>query len=138
MKRKLNLWVTLGILQIIVAIGAIPFGIGFIRDPSGQSAGMNISMLDNSPFIDFYFPGLFLLIFLGLGNLLSGAVSFLKIEVSGFLGLALGTILMCWLFLQVWWIGFTSFLQPLLFIFGFFEALTGFILLRRVIRLVEP
>ena len=134
----MNLYVILGILQIIVAIGAVPSGLHFLRDPSGVSSGMNLAMLDNSPFIDFFFPGLFLLVFLGLGNLLGGVVTFMKIEVSGFIGLALGIILMLWIFLQVWWIGFTSFLQPTLFILGAIESFIGFILLRRVIRLVDP
>ena len=92
MKRRFSRYHILAIMQVIIAIGAIPTGISFIRDPSGVSSGLNIGLLDNSPFIDFYFPGLFLLVFLGFGNIAGAMISGLKIEVSGFLGLILESL----------------------------------------------
>jgi hypothetical protein len=134
MKIKVNSNFILCIIQIVVAIGAIPVGILLLMDPGGQKIGTTIAVLRNSPFIDFFFPGLFLLIFLGIGNLSSAIVTFLKIEVAGFLGLVFGLILMVWIVFQIYWIGYNNFLQPLFFILGGIEAVIGYQLLRSEIN----
>jgi hypothetical protein len=134
MKIKANLNYILSIIQVIVAIGAIMGGILFLIDPSGHKSGASTAILVNSPFPDFFFSGLFLLIFIGIGNLLSFVVTLLKIEVAGFLGIVFGVILMIWIVLQVYWIGLTNFLQPLVFILGGIEAVIGYMLLRSVIK----
>jgi len=134
MKTKANLSYVLCIIQLIVVIGAIPEGILYLIDPTGHKSGTSTSVLINSPFVDFFFPGLFLLIFIGFSHLSSAIITILKIEVAGFLGILFGIILMIWIILKIHWIGYSSFLQPLFFILGIIEAVTGFILLRRVIR----
>ena len=134
MKIKANLNCILCIIQVILAIGAITGGILFLIDPSGHKSGTSTAILVNSPFTDFFFAGLFLLLFIGIGNLLSFVVTLLKIEVAGFLGIVFGAFLMVWIVLQVNWIGLNNFLQPLCFILGGIEAAIGYMLLRRTIR----
>jgi hypothetical protein len=134
MKIKVDFYYILGILQILIAVGAILSGIAFVIDPSGHKNGISTATLVNSPFTDFFFPGLFLLTFNGMGNLVSAFMSFIKIEVSGFLGLAFGIILMVWIVLQVYWMGYGSILQPVYFILGGVEAIIGVKLLRSVIK----
>ncbi len=134
MKLKATLSNILCIIQVIIAVRAILEGILFVIDPSGHKNGTSIAVLVNSPFFDFFFPGLFLLIFIGISNLSSAIVTFLKIEVAGFLGIIFGIILMIWIVLQTYWIGFNGFLQPLFFILGAIETVIGFQLLRKVIH----
>ena len=134
MNLALNKRYIQALIQIIIAAGAIPGGITFLIDPSGARSGTSSSLLINSPFVDFFFPGLFLLVIIGGGNLVSSIVTFLKIEVSGFLGIILGIILMLWIVLQVYWIGYGSLLQPFFFLIGSMETLIGYRLLRSVVK----
>jgi hypothetical protein len=134
MKVKFSLYFLLGVLQCLIAIGAIPAGITFVIDPSGHRSGISKAILENSPFLDFFFPGLFLIVYHGAGNIISAILCFFKHPVSGFLGILFGFILMLWIVLQVYWIGYGSILQPVYFILGGVEAVIGYILLRREIR----
>ncbi len=67
----------LGILQLFISLGAIPAGISFLLDPSGKGLGMATDLLKNSPFINFFIPGLYLLSINGIGNLI-GAIFLLE------------------------------------------------------------
>lgn len=119
---------SLGILQLLIGIGAVPAGVGLVLDPSGAGLGFDIRWLEASPFRDFLFPGLFLLIVNGLGNLLGSVASFRGWRQAGNLGLALGILLVLWILLQVHWIGLGSWLQPAYFVFGLAEcALAAFV-----------
>ncbi|MGA3015065.1 MAG: hypothetical protein ABSD71_13645 [Bacteroidales bacterium] len=133
---KINLrfnYILLGI-QIMIAIAAIPAGILFLIDPSGHKNGTSSAILANSPFIDFFIPGLILLLFIGIGNFSGTVLTILRKEVSGFIGIIFGIMLMVWIVLQVYWIGYSSFLQPVFFVLGLIEAAIGYILLLRVIK----
>jgi hypothetical protein len=69
-----------------------------------------------------------------MGSFSGTVITILRKEVSGFIGIVIGIILMVWIVLQVYWIGYSSFLQPLFFFLGLIEAVIGYILLARVIR----
>jgi len=47
----------LGSLQMITAIGAIPAGIGYLIDTTGEGMGASIELLSNSPLKSFLLPG---------------------------------------------------------------------------------
>jgi hypothetical protein len=134
MKIHLRFNYILLVIQILVTIAAIPAGILFLIDPTGQKNGIPISILANSPFIDFFIPGLILLLFIGMGNFSGTILTILKKEVSGFIGIVFGIFLMVWIVLQIYWIGYSSILQPVFFLVGLIEAVIGYILLARVIR----
>jgi len=128
MRKSKKYYILLGIIQIFIAISAIPAGITFIIDPSGQLNGTTTELLTNSPFSNFLIPGLFLLIVHGVGNLFSALLSFQRLNIASFAGMLLGTILILWIIFQVAWIGLSSFLQPLFFAIGIIEAVLGFII----------
>lgn len=134
MKINLRFNYILLVIQILVAIAAIPAGILFLIDPTGHKNGTSLSILANSPFIDFFIPGLILLLFIGMGNFSGTVLTILRKEVSGFIGIVFGIMLMIWIVLQVYWIGYSSFLQPVFFVLGLIEAVIGYILLLRVIK----
>ncbi|MCB0497150.1 MAG: hypothetical protein KDC79_13505 [Cyclobacteriaceae bacterium] len=122
----------LGILQSIIAIGAIIGGVGMCMDPTGKTDGVTLKLLQESPFNDYWYPGLFLLIVHGLGNIIAAYISFTKKHISGILGMALGGILIFWVVMQFYWIGFNHDLQPAFLVFGTAEAFLGFLIQRDV------
>ena len=124
-QRLKRLVVGLGVFQILIGISAIAGGYGFIGDPTGASMGMNLDLLEEAPFPDFFVPGLFLLSVNGVGHLAAGILTFLKFRYAGEVAVFFGAVLVVWIIIQVLWIGLTSFLQPLYFIFGLVEILLG-------------
>lgn len=127
------LYISLGIIQIFVAFGAIPVGFMMIANPDGSSLGMPLSLLKNSPFTNFFIPGLFLFLINGFFNLFGGILSLKKHKFSPITSLVLGIILMMWISIQVYFITLNSFLQPLFFIIGLIESILSYILLKKEI-----
>ncbi|MCB9320444.1 MAG: hypothetical protein H6570_14270 [Lewinellaceae bacterium] len=127
MTWKYNL---LGLLQLVVALGAIPAGLALIIYPDGAAVGMSTTLLSQAPFKDFLIPGLFLLIGNGLSNGFGGMLAFLHRPVAGTLGLLLGVFLMAWVLIQVYFIGYLSFLQPLMFGLGVIISGLGWLIVR--------
>lgn len=122
----------LGILQSIIAVGAIIGGIGMCMDPSGRADGIPLRLLDDSPFQDFWYPGLFLLIVHGIGNILSAIISFAKKEISGVFGMAMGSLLILWVSMQLIWIGYYNALQPAFITFGAVQVWLGYLIYRDI------
>ena len=122
----------LGILQMLIGIGAVPAGIAMISDPSGRSLGMPLEMLVNSPFADFLVPGVFLLVVNGIGSLLGGIASFNRHRYAGEIAAGLGTFLVVWIAAQVWWMG-VHWLHVLYFVLGLVELTLGLKLRRNLV-----
>ena len=117
----------LGILQIFVAIMAIPAAIMLIMDTSGESLGLNLEILQSSPFSDFLIPGLFLLLVNGLGSMIGAFWTFRQSLHAAKAAMVLGLILIGWILIQVYFIGMTHFLQPLFLFVGIAELLMGYL-----------
>jgi len=111
----------LGIIQLFVAIGALPAGYSMIVEPDGSGLGMTLDILTNSPFSNFFIPGIFLFTVNGVFNLISAFLSFFKYKYSHLLGLGLGIALLIWVSVQVYSIGLTHILQPIYFAIGTIE-----------------
>ena len=125
-------FIILGSVQLFVALGAIPAGLMFLLDTSGAMMGTSQAMLAHSPFSSFLIPGLFLLVVNGLGNAAGAVLSFKRKSLAAMAGLFLGIVLCLWIVIQVYMIGFISFLQPLMFAVGVVEAVTGWMLYRKL------
>jgi len=113
-----KLYFILGTLQVLTAIGAIPAGIGYLMDTSGQGMGTSPELLANSPLKSFLLPGLFLLLVNGLAHIGGSILSFSRHRYAGYAGLILGILLTLWIIIQVAWISLTSFLQPVFLLLG--------------------
>lgn len=122
---------TLGSLQLITALGAIPAGMGYLSDTSGGAMGVSTEMLANSPLKSFLLPGLFLLFINGLGNAAGAWLSFSGKKSAGSFGFALGVLLTLWIIIQVYWIGYGSFLQPLFLAIGLVNTYLGWRIRRK-------
>jgi len=132
MKKDKKYFVILAVIQIFIALGAIPAGILFTIEPNGQLMGTTTAMLADSPFPDFLIPGLFLLIVNGFGNVLCAIISIKKSNLAGVAAMFLGSVMCIWIVSQVAWIGYNSFLQPLFFVIGFAEATLGYVIYKKL------
>ncbi len=97
-------FIILGSLEVFTALGAIPAGIGYLLDTSGQKMGVTTDMLANSPLDSFLLPGLFLLFVNGIANAAGAFLSFSRNRYAGHAGVILGIILVIWIIIQVSWI----------------------------------
>ncbi len=120
----------LGIIQLFVALGALPAGYLFFIEPDGSKMGMTLSVLEGSPFRDFLIPGIFLFTVNGVFNLISSFLSFFGYRYSFAAGIILGLSLIVWVSVQVYSIGLTHFLQPAYFIIGIAEIIVSILLYR--------
>jgi len=116
----------LGIIQVIISIGAIPAGLSMIIEPNGTGVGMSAEVLLTSPFQNFFIPGISLLVVNGLFNAVGAFLSFTRNKYAGIFGLMLGIILLLWISIQVYFIGLIHFLQPLFFVIGIIEIILGY------------
>jgi hypothetical protein len=118
-------FIILGSLQAFTAIGAIPAGIGFLLDITGEGMGLSTEALANSPLDSFLLPGLFLLIVIGLANASGAWLSFTVNRFAGHAGLILGGVLCLWIVIQVVWLTLSSFMQPLFLAIGLADIFLG-------------
>lgn len=128
MKKRTNL--ILGIVQIFVALGALPAGYSMIVEPSGRDLGMTVEALEGSPFSNYLIPGIALFTINGLFNIAGALFSFRRSRLAGPAGLVLGTAMIVWIVVQVNSVGLSHFLQPAYFAIGIFEIYLSVIILR--------
>ncbi len=114
----------LGILQALIGLTAIAGGFRLISNPNGIP-DFPIEWLSNSPFNNYFIPGLVLLIVIGLGNVLAGTVTFLRKRYSGSIAIVFGIFLILYMATEVWFVGLRNFLQPLYFILGVIVLILG-------------
>ena len=122
-KRRL-LTYSLGVFQAFIGITAIAGGFRLVSNPNGTS-DIPIEWINSSPFTNYLIPGLVLLIVIGVGNVLGGIFSFLSKKYAGGIAAMLGTFLVLFMIIEVWFIGLRNFLQPLYFILGSIVLVLG-------------
>lgn len=118
---------------LFIGIGAVAGALGMIIDPTGKSMGMDAMLLyfQKLPFADvlfqdFLFPGIALLIVNGITNLTAAGLLLAKKEVGVLLGGIFGVTLMLWICIQFYMFPL-NFMSTIYFVFGFCQAITGFV-----------
>ena len=114
-QRPTLLLLALSAVLIFVALMGFIGGALFVSDPSGAGMGMTLAALENTLFVDFFIPGLLLMLLYGIGGLvvlyaiwIKPRVPFLS-QLTGFtrehwawdLTLLLGVGLLIWLIYQL-------------------------------------
>jgi hypothetical protein len=126
-------WLAFGLggLQVLIGLCGVAGGFGLVTEPSGANLGFDVDLLSISPFSDYLIPGLILLVVIGLGSLAGGVLSILRYRYAGEIAAVSGSFLVIWITAQVWWIGYTIWLQPLFFGLGVVELVLGLLLRKR-------
>ena len=114
----------LGIIQAFIGITAIAGGSKLVSNPHGLP-DFPIEWLINSPFSNYFFPGLVLLIVIGFGFVVSSTMNFLRKRYSGGMAALLGVCLILYMIIEVWFVGLRNFLQPLYFVLGVIVLILG-------------
>ncbi len=96
-------FVSLGVLQAFIGIGAVAGGLGLLLDPSGAKLGLPLELLKHTPFASFLIPGVVLLLVNGLGSLVGAIASFARHRHAGHAAMGLGGFLVAWILIQVYW-----------------------------------
>jgi hypothetical protein len=123
---KNRLRTILGILQVVIGVGAVPAGISMILDPTGTGLGMSTSMLAGSPFPTFLIPGMVLLLVNGIGSLIGGVLTFTAHQRASLVAIGLGAFLIAWIVVQVLSLGPPlHWLQVMYFVLGGVELILG-------------
>jgi hypothetical protein len=118
-----------GIVQVFVALGALPCGVLLMVFPDGRALKMPLSMLKGSPFANFFWPGLILFAVNGLGQAAAAVLSFRCHRFAGPASAVMGLGLMIWIFVQASMIGGGHWLQYLYFTLGAAEVALAVLLL---------
>jgi hypothetical protein len=97
-RRPRSVW-ALVVLLALQALGAIGGGVGLVQDPV-NNIGLPISLLDGTPFSDYLWPGLILLIVVGIFPL-AVLYGVLRRRLWGWwLALAAGAGLIIWIVVE--------------------------------------
>jgi len=131
MPRPFVVW-SLVILDFIMAVGGVVSGGELALAPDGKYLGMSTDLLENSPFVDYLVPGLILVAFIGFYPVLAGfgllrkpAWNWLNVinpfkqyHWSWSASWAFGVIMLIWIVVEYFLVGYISFLQPAVVVWG--------------------
>jgi hypothetical protein len=101
-------------LELFVAFWAFAGGIGMM----GGGLDLPSDWLDGTPFSNYFFPGLILFVVVGGSMLAASLAVWSRNLFAGPASLAVGSILLIWIIVQVAMIGYRSWMQPTFFAFG--------------------
>ncbi|MCF8357329.1 MAG: hypothetical protein K9H26_01135 [Prolixibacteraceae bacterium] len=121
----------LGYLQVFIGMSAVAGGMPMILNPGGTDQGLTTEVLANSPFNDYLIPGILLFTINGLGSLAGAYFSLKERPFAGFAGIILGVALIIWIIVQVYYLGLSSWLQPLFFFVGVAELVLGILIFKK-------
>ena len=117
-------------LHFLIGIGGLAGGYGAVSNPNAPM-GASTELLKNGPFENFLIPGLFLMIVIGLGNLIVGTMVIKKHALWPYFSGAMGAILISWIVIQCFVLSAIAALHVIFFIFG---AILGLIALAFLYR----
>jgi len=120
----------LKILHYFIGVGAVFGGLAAVLNPEGPM-GISPEVLVNGPFKTFLIPGLFLLLFLGVGNILAGWFTRKKLKAQGYISGMLASGLVFWILIQCYIMQDINILHVIYFFLGAVQGILSLILLVR-------
>ena len=127
-----SLFISLGVLQAFIGVGAVAGGLGLALDPSGESLGIPLELLEETPFATFLIPGIVLFAVNGLCSLTGAIASFARHRYAGHAAIVLGAFLIAWIVVQVYWFAGFHWLHWLYLGLGVVELALGWSVRRSV------
>lgn len=125
-------------LLLVNGIAAIFGGYTLASDPSGQAMQVSLEFLKNSPFPDYFIPGLILLVVLGGGSLCAALVAILKVRWYPTLVAFMGCVLVAWIVVQMLMLKVLFYLQFIIGGIGILLLALGVIQWRSFVARTEP
>ena len=116
------------ILHLLVGTGGMAGGFACLINPTNP-LGAPLELLNNSPFSNFFIPGILLFTVIGLGNFASAAVMTISKKWCGYTSSISGWALMIWLVVQCYMIQSIVFLHIFFFCIGGVQAVLAFTIL---------
>ncbi len=107
--RPAYVWIAV-VLEVFTAIGAIPVGLMFLADPSGQLVQVPRGWIEATVFGSYVVPGLYLLFVNGFGMLALAFLTFRRHWVAPWLTGTLGVGLIIWILVEILLLPETMFL----------------------------
>lgn len=109
------------IFHLIVGVGGVFGGVIGIISPDGSAVGMTTDVLRNGPFSSFLIPSVFLLIMLGIGNLIAAVTAKLDVPYHAYISGSLGVILCMWIIIQCYVMWAVAILHIIFFVIGLIQ-----------------
>lgn len=117
-----------GILILLHGIIAAICGIVLMRDVSGSEIGLQLSLLEHSPFVNYFYPGLILYTILGLGSFFTGICTLLKVRYYPWILMIIGSGIVIWIITQMIMIRLQFNLQYVIAAIGITSLVLGVLL----------
>jgi hypothetical protein len=99
-ERPTYTWLAVAI-EIITGILAIPVGLSFIADPTGQAMGLPAGWIEATPFGNYLLPGLYLLLMNGIAMLALAGLTVIRHWTAPWLTGVLGVGMVVWILVQI-------------------------------------
>lgn len=118
--------VALLVLTAFITLTALPGGMLLMMEPGGGSIGLTVQLLSNTPFHDFFIPGLVLALIVGGSSLVSLFLVMNESPLSYKVAMLSGIILVVWILAELAFIPYYHWLQGLYLAIGVLVALTSY------------
>jgi hypothetical protein len=89
-----------------------------VNRPDGSTIGLPLSVLQHSPFHDFFVPGLLLLLLVGLGNTWAAFLHAVRSDVAGLMSFGSGGALVVWMVVEMIMLRSMHVIQVVLLLLG--------------------
>lgn len=107
--------------HLLVGVLALFGGWAGMSVPNGPF-GISTDMLANSPFDNFFIPGLVLFVMVGLGQLFSAGFFIFRSRYQAYVSGFFSGVLLVWLIVQVWMLQVIEILHVVTFIIALLQA----------------
>lgn len=116
------------VLHVFVGLGAMFGGVAAIINTQ-KPLGMSVIYLKNSPFSNYLIPGIILFTIIGLGNVISALIFYLKSKLQGYISSVFSWALVIFIVVQCIMINAIAFPHVLFFSIGLIQAILSMIIL---------
>jgi penicillin G amidase len=116
-RARPTLSVLLFALLVFQGLSGLAGGLALTFDATGASIGLDPGWLDGSLFPDFRVPGLFLLVFLGIGPLITARMVWRRGAWAWSASLMVGLTLLAWIYVEILVVGYQP-RPPLQLVYG--------------------
>ena len=123
-----KLYVIIPALHWFVGVGAFAGGLAAVLNPESP-LGMSTNNLKTGPFTNFLIPGLFLMIVIGLFNIIEGFLVVKKIKYHEVMSGGLGAVLIGWIVIQCIILRTINPLHIIYFIIGLIQGILAIFLI---------